>query len=148
MFRSTLLQSTRLARTPLRAPQPTLRFAAVRPLTTSRPSFHPSSDKPNPYADPQHLTLKAKDEAKALARDLAGMIGGGSGKARQLAKEAAAGARENVHAQGTIEQDFVSSRTIRLLQESGQRRHCRKGIKCRNGDAVGASVKYAWSSVR
>ena len=76
------------------------------------------------------------------------MIGGGSGKARQLAKEAAAGARENVHAQGTIEQDFVSSGTMRVLCELGQGGYCRKGIKRRNGDAVGASVKYAWSSVQ
>ena len=108
MFRSTLSQSTRFVRTPLRAPQAPLRFAAIRPLTTSRPSFHPSSDKPNPHVDPQHLTLKAKDEAKALARDLAGMIGGGQHHARKVAEEAAAGARENVHAQGSVEQDFVS----------------------------------------
>lgn len=110
MFRSTLLQSTRLARAPLRA-QPTLWFTA-RPLTTTRIAFHPSSGsttKPNPHVDPQHATGTAKDEVKALARDLAGMIGGGSAKARELAADAAAGARENVHAQGSIEQDFVST---------------------------------------
>jgi hypothetical protein len=115
MFRSSLLQSTRLSRTPFRAPQAAFRFA--RPLTTSRIAFHPSASSPasaehKPYADPQHATGTAKQEVKNIARDLAGIIGAGSANAanlKALAADAAAGARENVHAQGTIEQDFVSN---------------------------------------
>lgn len=120
MFRSTLLQSTRIARTPFPGAQsPTFRLA--RPLTTSRIAFHPSASSPSSaehksYADPQHATGTAKQEVKNIARDLAGIIGAGSANAanlKALAADAAAGARENVHAQGTIEQDFVSTRILR-----------------------------------
>lgn len=114
MFRSTILQSPRLARTPLTRTAPPR--SLLRPLSTT-PRFlaqqttaeglpYPvkgKQEKPNPHADPQHLTGTAAQEAKAIVSDFAELIAGRSPKA------AAAGAREMPHAQGSIEADFVST---------------------------------------
>ncbi|KAI5450597.1 hypothetical protein NCC49_002856 [Naganishia albida] len=114
MFRSTILQSARLARTPLTRSVPPR--SLLRPLSTT-PRFlaqqttaeglpYPvkgKQEKPNPHADPQHLTGTAAQEAKAIVSDFAELIAGRSPKA------AAAGAREMPHAQGSIEADFINT---------------------------------------
>ncbi|KAJ9099322.1 hypothetical protein QFC21_004203 [Naganishia friedmannii] len=115
MFRSSILQSTRLAvRTPFtRAPVATS-ARLLRPLTTSAvkwnttPSGVPRSANPN--ADQQHLTSGAAQEVKAVISDLAGMIAGRSPTAGAGAVKGAPkpgeGARENVHAQGSMTEDW------------------------------------------
>jgi hypothetical protein len=127
MFRSTILQSTRLARTPLARNIPPR--SLLRPLSTTPRFFAQQTtaeglpypvqgnpEKPNPHADPQHVTRSAKEEAKAIVGDFAELIAGRSPKA------AAAGAREMPHAQGSIEADFVSTR----------RKTCRVSVKSEN----------------
>lgn len=122
MFRSTILQSTRLARTPLARSTPPR--VLLRPLSTTPRFFaqqttaeglpYPVPAKPNksnPHADPQHLTGTAAQEAKAIVKDFAELIGGRSPAA------AAAGAREMPHAQGSIEADFVSNKNEEPFEE-------------------------------
>lgn len=126
MFRSTILQSTRLARLPLlrgpTAAATTARF--FRPLTTSSVQWNKSTTpsgvprSANPNADQQHLTSGAAQEVKAVIGDLAGMIAGrsptaggagGKGTGVKGMPKPGEGARENVHAQGSMAEDWVSS---------------------------------------